>query len=143
MLAIAIGACATQMLAPTVLAQGELVELTVEIYGIEAPAGAVAIAIFDDPARYEARQHPVARRILPVSGDSLAWKVMLPAHTQYAVMAYHDVNGNGEIDIGRFGIPREPYGFSNDARSPLGPPRFAAAGFELAAEAATIRIRVK
>lgn len=132
-----------QAIAATAAAQGERVELTIEIRGIQAQAGAVAIAVFDDVDHYEARENPVARAFVPVAGDSLAWKVTLPGQQRYAVMAYHDVNENGQIDLGRFGIPREPYGFSNDARSPLGPPRFTAAGFELAGEPAAIRIRVK
>ena len=39
----------------------------------------------------------------------------LPAG-QYAVSCYHDLNGNGVLDKNWFGIPSEPYGFSNDAR---------------------------
>ena len=33
---------------------------------------------------------------------------------RYAVAAYQDVNGNGELDKVPPGIPTEPYAFSND-----------------------------
>ena len=47
------------------------------------------------------------------------------AASTIAVTVMHDRNGNGELDTNLFGIPREPYGFSNDAElRTFGPPRF-------------------
>ena len=45
----------------------------------------------------------------------------------YAVMTYHDENGNGRVDRTMFGIPAEGYGFSRDAVADRGPPSFDAA----------------
>lgn len=42
----------------------------------------------------------------------------------YAIAVYHDVNANGQLDKKVFGIPKEPYGFSNNFR-----PRFSAPTF--------------
>jgi uncharacterized protein (DUF2141 family) len=36
---------------------------------------------------------------------------------------------NGKLDTNRLGIPREGYGFSNDAKGWLGPPSFSATSF--------------
>jgi uncharacterized protein (DUF2141 family) len=47
----------------------------------------------------------------------------------YAVQATYDENGNGKVDRGLFGIPREGVGFSNDAPIRLGPPKWADAMF--------------
>ena len=33
-----------------------------------------------------------------------------------AIAVFHDTNGNGAVDEGFFGIPKEQYGFGNDAR---------------------------
>ena len=41
--------------------------------------------------------------------------------------AFHDENGNGELDTNLFGIPSEGYGFANDPDSTFGPPKFEAA----------------
>ena len=68
---------------------------------------------------------------------------MLPPRGQYAAVVYHDVNDNGALDKGRFGIPREPYGFSNDARSPFGPPGFEEASFDVNEEPLTISIEIR
>jgi uncharacterized protein (DUF2141 family) len=40
----------------------------------------------------------------------------------YAVILFHDENGNGKLDMNFWGVPTEPYGFSNDAQGFLGPP---------------------
>ncbi len=47
----------------------------------------------------------------------------------YAISLYHDENGNGEMDSNFLGIPKEAYGFSNDAKGSFGPPSFSAASF--------------
>jgi uncharacterized protein (DUF2141 family) len=49
------------------------------------------------------------------------------------LIAYHDQNGNGEIDMRILGMPKEPVGVSNDARGRFGPPKFDAAKFTLVA----------
>jgi uncharacterized protein (DUF2141 family) len=42
----------------------------------------------------------------------------------YAVAVYQDVNGNGKLDKGMFGIPEEPFAFSNNFRPRFGGPSF-------------------
>lgn len=53
----------------------------------------------------------------------------LPAG-RYAIKAFLDLNGNGKLDINFVGMPKEPYGYSNDARAKFGPPDITAASFE-------------
>jgi uncharacterized protein (DUF2141 family) len=48
---------------------------------------------------------------------------------RYASQVFHDRNGNGKIDRGLFGIPKEPVGFSNDAPTHMAPPKWDAAVF--------------
>lgn len=48
---------------------------------------------------------------------------------EYGIKIYHDENGNGKLDKGLFGIPTEPYGFSNDASGFMGPASFEKAKF--------------
>lgn len=42
----------------------------------------------------------------------------------YAVNAFHDENGNGDLDTNLLGIPKEGYAFANDPPSRFGPPDF-------------------
>ena len=43
---------------------------------------------------------------------------------EYSIAVYHDVNDNGKMDSGLFGIPTEKYGFSNNAKGFMGAPSF-------------------
>ena len=53
---------------------------------------------------------------------------------RYAIAVHHDENDNKEMDLGLLGIPKEGYGFSNNARVIFGPPVFDAASFDVASE---------
>jgi len=47
----------------------------------------------------------------------------------YAVACFHDENGNGKLDTGIFGIPKEGTVVSNHAKGFMGPPSFDKARF--------------
>ncbi len=49
----------------------------------------------------------------------------------YAVSIYQDENDNGELDANFFGVPTEPYAFSNNAKGKFGPPSFEDCKFEV------------
>lgn len=45
-------------------------------------------------------------------------------HGQYAVRFIHDENENKKLDTNILGIPKEGFGFSNDAMGKFGPKKF-------------------
>lgn len=47
----------------------------------------------------------------------------------YAIAVIHDENMNGKLDSSWLGIPKEGYGFSNNAKGVVGAPLFSAASF--------------
>ena len=47
----------------------------------------------------------------------------------YAIIVIHDENRNGKLDTNWLGVPKEDYGFSNDAEAFLSAPSFSAATF--------------
>lgn len=42
---------------------------------------------------------------------------------KYAIKAFLDLNNNQKLDKNLVGMPKEPYGFSNDATGHFGPPK--------------------
>lgn len=62
---------------------------------------------------------------------------------RYAIKAFHDVNDNGALDIHITGIPKEPYGFSNNASGFMGPPKFADAAFTVKKGKNTTRFKMR
>ena len=65
----------------------------------------------------------------------------IPAGT-YAVACFHDENGNGKLDTGLFGIPKEGTVVSNHAKGFMGPPSFADAKFTFSGAATTLHLRM-
>lgn len=61
----------------------------------------------------------------------------------HAIKVFHDVNGNGILDTNWMGIPREPYGFGNDAMGAMGPPTFQQASVRVGPGEQVARVRMK
>lgn len=49
----------------------------------------------------------------------------------YAFSFFHDLNNNKKLDTNFLGIPKEPYGFSNNKKGRFGPPKFNEASLEI------------
>jgi uncharacterized protein (DUF2141 family) len=60
----------------------------------------------------------------------------------YAIAVYQDVNGNGKLDKGMFGIPEEPFAFSNNFRPRFGGPSFDKCAFDFKENNQTVNIEM-
>lgn len=58
---------------------------------------------------------------------------------KYGIITLHDFNENGRMDFETNGMPKEPYGLSNNTLS-MGPPRFEDAVFTVGTEDITLHI---
>jgi len=125
--------------APAPATAGATLTLTVVLDGLASDAGSAAVALYDTSAAYEALREPVRKARLPIVDQRCTWTVEALPPGDYAVTAYHDLDGDGELDKGAFGIPSEPYGFSNGARGKLGPPAWKAVRVSLSGDT---RLRV-
>lgn len=114
--------------------------LTIRFDGIKAPTGAIMVAVFDSEAAHDAGGTPVQVGMAPVSAATAELVVPGLKAGRYAIKVFHDVNGNGKMDSNPFGMPLEPFAFSNNALPQGGPARWAQASFEVAAGAATTTI---
>ncbi len=52
---------------------------------------------------------------------------------RYAIKAYHDINGDGKMSTNPYGMPIEPFAFSNNAKGNMGPASWADAAFDVKA----------
>ena len=50
---------------------------------------------------------------------------------KYSFKYFHDKNNNKKLDTNWIGIPKEGYGFSNNAKAKFGPPKFKDTVFEI------------
>ncbi len=114
-------------------------ELTLHIDGIKKEVGSIRVAIFNHKDTW--LKKPVLARVLPAR-SSLEFIQKLPAG-EYAIAVFHDKNGNGEMDRNFIGLPKEPYGFSNNARGTFGPPKWKKAKVSISEQNFALNIKIK
>ncbi|WP_407290677.1 DUF2141 domain-containing protein [Stutzerimonas zhaodongensis] len=104
--------------------------LTVRLNNLEHDQGTVRVALFSDPKTFrKADQAFASAESAAKAGTVTVVFEGVPAG-HYAVMAYHDENDNGKLDL-RFGMfPTEGYGLSNNPKV-MGPPAFEESRFEI------------
>ena len=112
-------------------------DLTISFEGIKMPKGAIMVALFDSEAAFDgAAGKPMRMVAIPVtSGRAQTVIKGLPAG-RYGVKSFHDVDGDGKMGANPFGMPTEPFAFSNNATGLMGPAKWAAAAFSV--DAATV-----
>lgn len=126
-------------------------QLRISVDGIRSTRGSVVIGLYDsaetfarallpsdgflnDPARFGA----VVLRANAALESSVVFDNLEPG--RYAVIAFHDENGNGKLDKSFLGLPREPYGFSKGPHSACRPPTFGEAALRLDGGDSAVRI---
>lgn len=98
------------MLFCALVAADEL-NVTLEITGVKVNGGTVYIAVYDNA---EAFKNDQPCRTFIVEPDSAAVYVLTNLNEgYYRIAVFQDENGNGKLDTGLFGIPKEPFGISN------------------------------
>ncbi|MFN3212753.1 MAG: DUF2141 domain-containing protein [Henriciella sp.] len=107
-------------------------DLTVNVEGIAQSQGSIMLGLFDE-ATYDG-DGAVNGANLKVEGGSVTVTFEGLEPGEYAVRLYHDVNDDGEMNTNPFGMPTEPYAFSNDAKGRFGPAKWEAAKFTVSAD---------
>ncbi len=96
--------------------------LTVTIQNVQGKTGTVRIALMKACKKFPDCK-PDDTAIIDAKSASFQ-KAFSVEPGEYAVAVYHDRNANGELDKRIFGIPKEPYGFSNNFRPRISAPTF-------------------
>ena len=98
--------------------------------------GEMHLAIYDDAEVFEnddgekggAAKGIIQGVIEDVETGSVTYTFELPDGT-YAIGIFVDKNYNNKMDRNLFGVPKEQFGFSNNAKGKFGPPSFEDASF--------------
>lgn|GEM_PF-249334 len=107
--------------------------VVVELRGFESDEGQALVALFTGPKGFpDKQQRAFARRAAPIRDKTVRIVIEGVPAGSFAVSAFHDEDGDDELDTGLFGAPTEDYGASRDARNTFGPPDWEDARLELA-----------
>lgn len=98
--------------------------LTVEVSSTVARGGIIHLAVYENAEQFQEEASTIGYALECTFGRA-TFSVELPATGRYALAAYHDVNGNGKLDKNLWGIPTEPYGFSQVPETKWRAPTFA------------------
>ena len=99
-------------------------ELKINVKNIVNNTGLIHYALYDDPSFFPDEQGKISggnKRVEEVIADGILIKELNESY--YAVAIYHDENSNKKFDT-FLSIPKENYGFSNNAAVFFGPPKF-------------------
>jgi uncharacterized protein (DUF2141 family) len=110
--------------------------LTLSFTGLKTPSGRIMAALFDSEAAYAGRGKPARGVVLDVHGTEVTTTLAGLKPGRYALRAFHDVDGDGKMATNPFGMPTEPFAFSNNAKAVMGPASWADAAFEVPAAGA-------
>lgn len=99
--------------------------LSIEINNIKAEKGSIYLAVYQNAQDFlKSNKHIFRSCVQGIEGPKVQCLFEdLPAG-DYAVSVFQDKNGNGELDTNWMGIPKEPYGFSNNPKALFRAPRF-------------------
>ncbi len=107
---------------PTPPAASKKISLTVDIQNLRMSKGTVYVALFRSVKAFPEGK-PTESKKLKAGGKSVQ-ALFSVEPGDYAIAVYHDENGNGKMDKRMFGIPKEPYGFSNNFKPVMSAPKF-------------------
>ena len=97
--------------------------LLVEIQNIKKAKGKIWIAVYDHADKFLSEDVVVGEGFEVTEKGNLMCQLVLPLG-EYALSVFHDRNNNEKLDTKIFGIPKEPYCFSNNVRKPFRAPRY-------------------
>lgn len=98
--------------------------ISVTVNNIEKNKGVIEISLYNQAEAFPHTKGRFKMGNVTVSGNSVTFQFTNIPNGDYAVALYHDVNDNGKMDKNIFGIPKEPYGFSNNVVPKMSAPNF-------------------
>ena len=111
-------------------AQSGVIEIT---FDVGAEDGVIMAALFDNEDAYSGGAPVRAATVDVAGGERIARFEGLPPG-EYALRAFHDVNGDGEMNTNPCGMPVEPFAFSNNAVGNMGPASWERARFTVSGD---------
>jgi uncharacterized protein (DUF2141 family) len=118
-------------------------DLTVTVSGIDSDKGEVGCALFRGADGFPMDSAKAESQWIKAKTGTVECKFANVGAGDYAVSASHDLNGNRKTDTNFVGMPKEPWGVSNDARPKFRAPRFEEARFTVKPGDSTPRVEVR
>ena len=118
-------------------------KLIIDISGFPSSDGFAMVALNNSIESYKGGENAAIAKTKVMVVDRKVQVVFtnLP-YGWYGISLYHDENNNGKMDKNMMGIPKEAYGFSNNAKGFFGKPDYKDVKFELNSSEKQIDIKL-
>lgn len=113
------------------MAISQNVKLTLKVKNIGETIGQMCIAIYGSEDDYKDNKNQIWADCISVSSTTFEYIIEDLPKGRYMISIFHDLDSNEELNTNWIGMPKEPFGFSKDAKGKMGPPKFENASFEL------------
>jgi uncharacterized protein (DUF2141 family) len=105
--------------------------VTVEITNLKNSKGYVLMSLYNNAEYFpEDGEKAIAKGKAVITDGKATITFKNVPYGKYAGAFLHDENNNLKMDFNIVGIPKEGYGFTNNAKVTMGPPSFEKAAFE-------------
>jgi uncharacterized protein (DUF2141 family) len=118
----------------------DLSKITIQVDGVKNNIGSINVAIYRSDADFEQEKFAYVHRLPAIPNAKFIFENVPMG--KYAVAVYHDENENMKLDRNLIGLPKEGYGFSNNAKGTMGPPKFSNSSFTIQDSETKIKIQL-
>lgn len=107
-------------------------EIVVKVTNIKNDEGVIRVLLFKEACGFPDSPEKVFHSASVIINNQIATVSFkqLPAG-KYAISVFHDSQNTGKLRTNMMGIPKDGYGFSNNATGLFGPPSFDKASFNV------------
>jgi uncharacterized protein (DUF2141 family) len=114
-------------------------KLTVNVTGLKNNKGQVFVGLYQGEKNFLKKLY--SGKVISINNKGAVVEFDHLPSGEFAISLFHDENGNGKMDTGWMGIPKEDYACSNGAKGFMGPPKYSDAKFKLS-ESKIITIKI-
>ena len=134
-------ACLSGATVGLLVAQADAADLAVNILDVRNSSQSVRVVLYANADTFRHEKDALQIVTLPAQQGITTGVFHNLSPGQYAVIAYHDENGNNKLDMIMGMFPDEGWGLSNNP-TVIGPPRFADSAFDVPDDGAAIDIHL-
>ncbi|MCI5072056.1 DUF2141 domain-containing protein [bacterium] len=121
----------------------ELGDIKVMLIGFKSDQGQAMLALHNTKKTFLKKKAPFRGAEVMIKNKTAEYVFKDVPYGEYSIAVFHDENSNMDLDANILGIPKEDYGFSNNAWRKYGPPKYKQTLFTLDAENMSMDIKIK
>ena len=98
--------------------------ITVTVKNIKTITGVIRVALYNKKEDFPKKGREYKTKDVPVKAKKVIYTFKDIPEGWYAIALYHDINNDNTCNKNFFGIPVEPFGFSNNIKVKFSAPKF-------------------